>query len=125
MAYIDIENALQEMLNAEGYNACAKPLPAGFVMPHVLVDMLNASDDNAAQAIYNVDFDCRASSYSEAAQLQCEIANLIRSFEGADIGGVPCYKVDTLRILRLQPDASNENAILATVSAGLRLRVAD
>lgn len=125
MGYIDIEDALQAMLNAADFNACAKPLPANFTMPHVLVDLLNASDDNPAQAVYNVDFDCRAETYQQAAELQCSVANWARNLEGAEVGGVPCYKVDTLRMLRVQPDAANENALLATVSAGLRLRIAD
>ena len=30
MGYIDIEDALQEQLNAASFNACARPLPASF-----------------------------------------------------------------------------------------------
>ena len=125
MPYIDIEDALQGKLAADKYNACAKPLPASFSMPHVVVDMLNAYDDNAAQAVYAVDFDVRCETYGEAAALQCEVGDWVRNLEGQSIGGVPCYRVDSLRLQRVQPDASNQGAILATVSANLRLRVAD
>ena len=125
MAYIDIEDALQALLTADGYNACAKPLPANFTAPHITVDLLNAADVNAAQAVYNVDFDVRADDYAGAVSTACAIADWARKLEGSTIGGVPCYRVDTLRIGRAAPDPSNQQKILATVSAGLRLRVAD
>lgn len=124
-AFIDIEDALQQMLNAQGFTACAKPLPQHFACPHVLVDMLNAWDENAAQAVYSVDFDCRAETYAEAAQLQLDVSNFARSLAGADIGGKPCYLVDSIRLQRIEPDKSHQNVILATVSANLRVRVAD
>lgn len=125
MGYIDIEDALQAMLNADKFNACAKPLPAAFSVPHVTVDMLNAQSDNPAQALYSVDFDCRAATYAEAALLQCEVADWVRKLEGHEVGGVPCYLVDSIRMLRCQPDAAHQDVVLATVSAVLRLRVAD
>lgn len=126
MGYIDIEAALQAMVADELlYDACAKPLPASFTMPHVCVDLLNAADINRAQAIYNVNLDCRAATYEEAAEMQCAVADWARGLEGREIDGRPCYMLDTLRLQRIQPDASNEGAILATVSAGLRVRIAD
>lgn len=125
MGFIDIEDALQQALNEAGFNACAKPLPADFGMPHVTVDMLNAQHDNEAQALYAVDLDCRAETYAEAAQLQCEVAGWARSLEGRSLGGKPCYLADSVRLQRCQPDAAHQDAILATVSAVLRVRVAD
>lgn len=124
-SFIDIEDALQQMLNAQGFDACAKPLPQGFTCPHVLVDMLNAWDDNPAQAIYSVDFDCRAETYDAAAQLQLDVSNLVRSLPGSTLGGKPCYAVDNIRLQRIAPDQSHQNVIIATVSADLRVRVAD
>lgn len=125
MGYIDIEDALQRALNAAGFTACAKPLPHGFACPHVLVDLLNAADDNAAQAVYNVDFDCRAQSYADAAQLQIDVSGFVRSLVGSELDGKPVYAVDTLRLQRAQPDQSHKDTIIATVSAELRVRVAD
>jgi len=125
MGYFDIEDALQAMLNADGFNACAKPLPESFTMPHVVVDLLNAGDANRAQGIYNVDFDCRAATYEDAAELQCSVANWARELEGKSIGGRPCYMLDTLRLQGIRPDRSNEGALKAIVSAGLRVRIAD
>ena len=125
MGYIDIEDALQSMLTAEHYNACAKPLPASYEMPHIVVDLLNAADDNLAQAIYNVDFDIRCADYATAAEMQCEVADWARRLEGRDIGGKPCHRVESLRMQRIAPDAANQEAILATVSVGLRVRIAD
>ena len=125
MGFIDIEDALQEMLSDEQYNACAKPLPEQHELPHVVVDLVNAQVDNAAQAVYSVDFDVRAADYAGAVGLQVEIANWAMGLAGADVGGVPCYQVDDVRLQRAQPDASHQNEILATVSAILRLRVAD
>lgn len=124
-SFIDIEDALQARLNALGFDACAKPLPQGFACPHVLVDMLNAWDDNPAQAIYSVDFDCRAETYAEAAQLQLDVSNFVRALVGTDIGGKPCHAVDSIRLQRIEPDQSHQDVILATVSANLRVRVAD
>ncbi|MBR2837775.1 MAG: hypothetical protein IKE55_03225 [Kiritimatiellae bacterium] len=123
--FIDIEDALQARLNAQGFNACAKPLPQGFRCPHVCVDMLNAWDDNAAQAVYSVDLDCRAETYDGAARLQLDASNLVRALPGSDLGGKPCYAVDSIRMQRIAPDKSHQNVILATVSAQLRVRVAD
>jgi len=124
-SFIDIEDALQARLNGAGFDACAKPLPKGFSCPHVLVDMLNAWDENAAQAVYQVDFDCRAEDYAEAAQLQLDASGFVRSLPGTDLGGKPCYAVDNVRLQRIAPDQSHQNVILATVSAELRVRVAD
>lgn len=123
--FIDIEDALQQGLNAAGFTACAKPLPERFQTPHVCVDLLNAWDDNPAQAIYNVDFDCRAGTYAEAAALQIAVANWARGLSGEALGGKPVYRLDGLRMQRAQPDQSHQNIVLATVSAELRVRVAD
>lgn len=125
MAFFDIEDALQSALTTEGYNACAKPLPATFTTPHIVVDMLNAWEENAAQAIYSVDFDVRCDGYASAAQTQDQIANWIMTLPGNSIGGVPCYLVDSLRLQRAQPDAAHPTLIMATVSANLRLRLAE
>jgi hypothetical protein len=125
MGFIDIEDALQARLNEAGIDACAKPLPASFACPHVCVDMLNAWDENAAQAVYSVDIDCRAEVYGEAAELQIAVADLVRELPGSDLGGKPVYAVDSLRLQRAQPDLSHQNVIIATVSANLRVRVAD
>ena len=125
MSYIDIEDALQQALNGVGFNACAKPLPQRFTCPHVLVDMLNAWDENAAQAIYSVDLDCRAETYAEAVQLQLDVSDFVRSLPGSTFGGKPCYAVDNIRLQRIAPDQSHQDVILATVSAELRVRVAD
>jgi hypothetical protein len=87
--------------------------------------MLNAWDENAAQAVYSVDIDCRAETYGEAAELQIAVADLVRELPGSDLGGKPVYAVDSLRLQRAQPDLSHQNVIIATVSANLRVRVAD
>ena len=123
--YIDIEDALQLALRAEGFDACAKPLPQRFECPHVLVDMLNAWDEHPAQAIYQVDFDCRAKTYAEAARLQLGVSDFVRALPGSTLMGKPCYAVDNLRMQRAEPDQSHQNVIIATVSANLRVRVAD
>lgn len=123
--FIDVEDALQARLNDAGFAACAKPLPAAFACPHVLVDMLNAWDENAAQAVYSVDLDCRAATYGEAAALQASVANWLRGLPGSELGGKPVYALDSLRLQRAEPDQSNQNVILATVSAEMRVRVAD
>lgn len=122
--YFDIEGALQEMLRSEGYDACAKPLPSGFGMPHVLVDEVGAREANAAQADYDVDFDVRCADYAQAARMQSELANWARGLAGRDIGGVPCYAAES-RKQRIAPDLSHPTAALATVSATLRMRIAD
>ena len=124
-SFIDIEDALQQALNAHGVDACAKPLPQHFTCPHVLIDMLNAWDENAAQAVYSVDFDCRAVSYAEAAQLQLDVSNFVRALPGSTLAGKPCYAVETIRLQRIAPDESHQDVIIATVSAQLRVRVAD
>lgn len=125
MGYIDIEDALQSALNVAGFDACAKPLPQRFACPHVCVDMLNASDANEAQALYAVDFDCRAETYAQAAELQLAVSDFARGLVGSSLGGKPVYALDSLRLQRAQPDQSNQNVIIATVSAVLRVRVAD
>ena len=124
-SFIDIEDALQQALNAAGFDACAKPLPQHFACPHVLVDMLNAWDENPAQATYSIDLDCRAETYAEAAQLQLDVSNFVRTLPGSTLCGKPCYAVDSIRLQRIAPDQSHQNVILATVSAQLRVRVAD
>lgn len=124
-SFIDIEDALQARLNGAGFDACAKPLPQRFACPHVLVDMLNAWDENAAQATYQVDFDCRAESYAEAAQLQLDVSDFVRALPGSTLAGKPCYAVGSIRLQRLAPDLSHQDVIIATVSAELRVRVAD
>ena len=124
-SFIDIEDALQQALNVASISAHAKPLPQAFRMPCVTVDMLGAWEDNAAQAIYTVDFDCRAADYAQAAQLQLDVSNAVRALMGSTLGGKPLYALDELRLQRIEPDQSHQNAILATVSATLRVRVAD
>lgn len=125
MAFFDIEDALQAQLRLAGFNACAKPLPSGFSMPHVTVVQLNAWDENFAQAVYSVDFDVRCGGYAEAVRVQNAVANWVHNLPGRDVGGVPCYQIDSLRLQQAQPDASHPTAILATVSANLRMRLAD
>jgi len=124
-SFIDIEDALQQALNAQGFTACAKPLPQRFACPHVLVDMLNAWDENEAQAAYQVDFDCRAETYDDAARLQLGVSGFVRALPGSTLAGKPCYAVDSIRLQRIEPDKSHQDVILATVSAQLRVRVAD
>lgn len=123
--FIDIEDALQSALNVHGFSACAKPLPQVFACPHVTVDMVNAWDENAAQAVYSVDFDCRDETYAGAAALQLNVSNFVRDLVGYELHGKPVYAVDSLRLQRAEPDQSHQNVIIATVSADLRVRVAD
>lgn len=123
-SFIDIEEPLQAYLGAAGFSAHAKPLPQAFAMPCVTVDMLAAWDDNAAQAVYSVDLDCRADGYAQTAQLQLGVSNAIRALAGSELAGRPVYAAD-VRLQRAEPDKSHQNAILATVSASLRVRVAD
>jgi len=125
MGYIDIEDALQQLLNAAAFNACARPLPASFSTPHVCVGLLNAADANRAQGLYNVAFDCRASDYAGAVALQNSVADWARGLEGQDIGGKPCHQIDSILVQRAQPDSANEGVILGTVSVGFRVRIAD
>jgi len=124
-SFIDIEDALQQALNAAGFDAHAKPLPYAFSTPCVTVDMTGAWDDNAAQALYSVDFDCRAADYADAAQLQIGVSNAVRALVGSALAGKPLYAIDEMRIQRCEPDQSHQNVIIATVSATLRVRVAD
>ena len=123
--FIDIEDALQAALNEAGFSAHAKPLPEGFATPCVTVDMLNAQQENAAQARYSVDFDCRAGDYAQAAELQASVANWLLGIGGTELGGVPCYVSGDPLLQRAQSDASHPTCILATVSASLLLRIAD
>lgn len=125
MNLIDIEDALQARLNADGFDACAKPLPASFSMPHVTVDCLNVQPDNRAQAVYAVDLDVRAGDYATAAAEANRVAEWLATLPGTVLGGVPCYALDGWNVQRAQPDASNQGVVMATVSASLRLRVAD
>ena len=125
MGYIDIEDALQQMLVAASYNACARPLPAAFTTPHVCVGLLNAADANIAQGIYNVAFDCRADTEAETVALQNSVADWARKLEGCDIGGKPCHQIESIFKAATQTDSANEGIILGTVSVGFRVRIAD
>lgn len=123
--FIDIEDAMQAALNAEGFDAHAKPLPEAFRMPCVTVDMRSSWQDNEVQAVYSVDLDCRAEGYAEATALQASAANWLRGIVGSMLGGVPVYSVDALRLQPAGVDKPHQTAILATVSANLRIRLQD
>ena len=123
IGYIDIEDALQAMLNSAGFNAGARPLPAGFGTPHVLVTLLNAADTNRAQALYNVALDCRADDYEGAVALARAVSDWARGLEGRWIGEAYCHQLDSLRMTQAQPDASHEDVIMSTVSVGLLVRI--
>ena len=123
--YFDIEDALQSALNSAGFSAHAKPLPADFQTPCVTVWMTNAQGVNAAQAVYSVDFDCRADGEAEAMVLMLSVANWARTLGGSTLGGVTCYEVGEPLLQGTQPDAAHPTVILATASVNLRLRIAD
>lgn len=96
---IDIADACQQALNDSGTHACARPLPHNLAaeLPITLVEPLGGGE-RRAQILDR--FPIRLTTWAETPEDAVAEANLamarLVTYEGREIGGVPCYRVTPL-----------------------------
>ena len=118
---IDIEDALQAALNAQGIKAAAPPVPAN-LKPCVYIYRTGGYGTNYVQDLHTVDFDVYAETEAEAMEQADELTRWVRSLEGRDIG-VPVYISQITTLPYNNPDPSHYNLPRATFAAQITTRV--
>ena len=119
---IDIEDALQAALNADGIKAAAPPVPAN-LSPSVFVHRTGGYGTQYVQDLHTIDFDCYAETEAEAMAQACELTRWVRSLEGREIT-VPVYIAEVTTLPYNNPDPNHASLARATLSAQITTRVA-
>ena len=118
---LDIEDALQAALNAQGIKAAAPPVPAK-LGPSVYVHRTGGYSTQYVQDLHTVDFDCYEPTEAEAMAKADALTRWIRELEGRDIG-TPVYISKVTTLPYNNPDPNHSSLARATVSAQITTRV--
>lgn len=123
---IDIEDALQQALNAEGIAACAPPVPAdlGSTLPFVVLTRTGGSEQSLVQDWHYVSVDVYAATVASAMTAASFLTAWFRALPGSTIGGVPCYKCDINAYPYNNTDQDNPKLARATFGVHVLTRVA-
>ena len=117
-ATLDIETALYNLLDQDGYSASAHVIPGdlGMNLPHVHVVRTGGFNNDLVLDAHNVDFDVYAADAVDAMESACELCGWIRELAGVDIG-VPCYSSEVITLPYGNFDPRHPNLGRATVKA--------
>ena len=118
---IDIEDALQAALNADGIKAAAPPVPAN-LKPSVYVYRTGGYGTQYVQDLHTVDFDCYAETEAEAMAQACQLTGWVRALEGRELE-TPVYISQITTLPYNNPDPSHSSLARATFSAQITTRV--
>ena len=119
---IDIEDAIQAALNAEGIKAAAPPVPAN-LSPCVYVYRTGGNSQNYVQDTHLVSFDCYAHTEAEAMEQADELTKWVRYIVGRDLL-TPVYASELVTLPYNNPDPSHPTLPRATFLAQITTRVA-
>lgn len=90
---IDIADAIQEVLNVRGHDACAPPVPEDLDqrLPLTRVRSIGGSRSQVVLDTFNVHLDTWAVTPADAIAEANSVAALLAEQEGQTLGGVQCY----------------------------------
>ena len=125
-ASIDIETALYELLESDGYSASAHAIPAtlGQTLPHVHVVRTGGSTIDMVIDSHYVDFDVYAADQAESMNAASNLCAWIRDLWKSDVE-TPCYKSETMTLPYGNPDPRHPNIPRTTVKAIIVTRTAE
>lgn len=118
---IDIEDALQAALNADGVKAAAPPVPAN-LGPSVYVHRTGGYGTQYVQDLHTVDFDCYADTEAEAMAQACDLTAWVRALEGRELTA-PVYIAQITTLPYNNPDPNHPSLARATFSTQITTRV--
>lgn len=123
---IDIEDALQAALNADGFVACAPPVPPtlGSTLPFVVLTRTGGSTCSLVQDWHYVSVDVYASTWADAQAQASQLTAWFRALAGTTLGGVPCYKCDINAYPYNNTDTDHPTIARVTFNAHVLTRVA-
>lgn len=119
---IDIEDALQAALNADGITASAPPVPAN-LSPCVFVYRTGGFSQAYVQDVHTVDFDCYAKTEAEAMRRADLLTAWIRALPDDQKLTATTYAAEVTTLPYNNPDPNNHTLARATVSAQITTRV--
>lgn len=120
---IDVEDALQALLNEGGVKAFAPPVPHD-LDGGVLVTRTGGQEQSYVQDVHAVSFDCYAGTDAEATALAGEVTRWLRALPGKTVGGVPCYQAEVTALPYMNTDPDHPTLARCTLNAYVTTRVA-
>lgn len=122
-ASLDIETALYNKLNTEGYSASAHAIPAtlGNTLPHIHITRTGGSNSSMVIDTHQIDFDVYAGDQADAMAAACDLCDWVYELEGADLG-TPCYQSDIITLPYGNPDPRHPTIGRATLKAQILTR---
>lgn len=120
---IDIEDAIQQALNADGIRACAPPVPADLSAPMAIVWRIGGSERAYVQDVHSVSIDCYAATDAEAAAMANRMTAWVRALPGQELGGVPVYTASVSTLPYLNTDPGHPTLARCTLACEVATRV--
>ena len=123
-ASIDIETALFELLESDGYSASAHSIPAtlGKDYPHIHVTRTGGFTKDMVMEFNSVDFDVYAATQADAMEAASDLCGWVRDLEGETVG-TQCYAAEVITIPYRNPDPRHPNIGRATLKAQITVRI--
>ena len=120
---IDIEDAIQAEMNADGIRAFAPPVPHD-LEGGILVTRTGGQEQSYVQDVHAVSLDCYAATDAEAVELAGTATRWLRALPGKTIGGVPCYAAEVTALPYMNTDPDHPTISRCTLNAYVTTRVA-
>ena len=123
---IDVEDALQAALNADGYRASAPPIPRdlGSSLPYVLVRRTGGYENGMVQDMHLASIHVYAEDDAQAMHEADALTAWVRALAGHDLGGVPCYVAAVSTLPYGNPDPDRPELARCTIGVQLLTRTA-
>ena len=124
MTYVnDIETALYERLEADGYGASAHAVPAdlGSSLPHIHVVRTGGDESDIVLESHRVDFDVYHADPASAMEAACQLCGWVRELPGTTVGAV-CYQTRILTLPYDNPDPRHFSISRVTFKAQILTR---
>ena len=117
-ATLDIETALYDKLDHDGYHASAHVIPAtlGQDLPHIHVVRTGGFSSDLILDAHNVDFDVYAADEADAMEAASALCGWICNLGGSSLK-VPCYSSEVITLPYENYDPRHPNLGRATVKA--------
>lgn len=121
---VDIETAIYELLEADGYSASAHSIPAtlGNDYPHIHVTRTGGFTKDMVMEFNSVDFDVYAATQADAMEAASDLCGWVRDLEGETVG-TQCYAAEVITIPYRNPDPRHPNIGRATLKAQITVRI--
>lgn len=124
---IDVEDAVQAALNDLGRAACAVPVPVDLdqMLPLTCVRVLGGTRSSVVLDTFNIHFDTWADTPAEAVAESNLVAAALCDMQGAELGGVPCYRVTLASLPHADDDPDRPDLPRVTFMAQVTVRNID